>query len=305
MNGSSARVKAELEHKMVLTNGVNLHVVQTGAADSDLVVLLHGFPEFWYGWHKQIDALVDAGFRIWIPDQRGYNLSEKPAGLDAYRVEELVRDVLGLIDAAGQQKAYIVGHDWGAIVAWFMALWYPERVEKLVIMNVPHPKIAFETIRSNPLQMLRSTYAGFFQIPIVPELLLTFADGMVSAGTMLRSSKPGTFTDADIAEYTRAWKQPGAMTAMLNWYRALAQRPPSFPDDVRVHIPTLMFWGKHDVALIPDMAQASIDLCGDGQLVFFEDATHWVQHEKAREINPRMIEFFAEGSSQFTVDSSQ
>ncbi len=163
---------AEAEATFIHTNGVRLHVVQHGPVDGPLVILLHGFPEFWYGWRKQIPALAAAGYRVWAPDQRGYNLSDKPTGIDAYTLDQLVADVIGLIDAAGCDKVYLVGHDWGAAVAWWMALKYPQRVIKLVVSNVPHPIVMNRTVRRNFDQLRKSWYIFFFQIPWLPERLI-------------------------------------------------------------------------------------------------------------------------------------
>jgi len=280
-----------IEHHDVQTNGVRLHVAQAGSPDAPLVILLHGFPEFWFGWHAQITFLAEHGYRVWAPDQRGYNLSDKPAGIDAYQLNVLAQDVIGLIDAAGVDQAYMVGHDWGAGVAWMTAILYPTRVKKLVILNVPHPVALEETFRSNPKQWLKSWYIGFFQIPLLPEFLLTFADAMGAAQMLFLSSNPRTFSDAEISKYVRAWKQPGAMTAMINWYRALVQRRPSTPADPRVHMPTLVIWGANDVALSREMAQLSVDQCDDGRLVIFEQASHWVQHEETHQVNALLADF--------------
>ncbi len=279
---------------MVETNGIKLHVAQAGPVDGPLVILLHGFPEFWYGWQRQIPFLAEQGFRVWAPDQRGYNLSDKPAGIDAYRLGTLSQDVIGLIDAAGRDTAYLVGHDWGAAVAWNTAISHRERIKKLAILNVPHLQVFTETLRHNPRQMLKSWYMGFFQIPLLPEFLLTVGDAQGAAQMLIRSSHPRTFSDADLAEYVRAWKQPGAMTAMLNWYRAAVQRSPAIPDDPRVHMPTLIIWGKQDVALTFEMAQKSSEFCDQGRLVSFPEATHWVQHDEPHQVNALLAEFFAE-----------
>lgn len=281
----------ELEHRMILTNGVNLHVTQAGSPDSELVILLHGFPEFWYGWHRQIAALARAGFWVWAVDQRGYNLSEKPRGIDAYRLNTLCDDIAGLIAASGRDHVYLVGHDWGALVAWTVAIRYPELLRKLVILNVPHPGVFKQMLRTNPQQMVRSLYAGFFQLPLLPESLLMFGDGLGAARLLISTAQPGTFTDADIAQYTRAWRQPGAMTSMLNWYRAATRHMEDVPDLERVRVPTLMIWGAQDPALVRANAQPSIDLCDDGRLIFFENATHWVQHEKPDDVNRLLVEF--------------
>ncbi|MBK9746232.1 MAG: alpha/beta hydrolase [Chloroflexi bacterium] len=284
-----------LEHKMMSTNGVNLHVVQAGDPNGELVILLHGFPEFWYGWRQQIDYLAAAGYWVWAPDQRGYNLSEKPRGIDAYKISTLAADIAGLIDAAGREQAYVVGHDWGAAVAWMTAIRHAERVKKLAILNVPHPKIMLETVRSSPAQMLKSWYIGFFQLPVLPELFSSAGEFYFSAQALLQTSKPGTFSDADITEYIRAWKQPGALSSMINWYRAMGRRldDGAFLNNARVTVPTIIIWGAQDRFLQREMAQESTTLCDDARVIYFEDATHWVQHEKPNEVNALLSEFFS------------
>lgn len=281
------------------TNQVRLHVVEAGPADGPLVILLHGFPEFWYGWQAQITALADAGFRVWAPDGRGYNLSDKPVGLDAYTVDKLAADVVGLIDAAGVANATVIGHDWGAIVAWWLAMTYPERLNRLICLNVPHPAVMQRFLRKNPRQMLRSWYAAFFQLPRLPEWLAGLGNWWAIRRVLRRSSQPGTFAEADLAAYRAAWSQPGptgapAFRTMINWYRALGQRRPPLPDQVRILLPTLLIWGAQDAFLVRDMAQPSIDLCANGRLVFFEKATHWVQHEEAQAVNQLLIEFIGQ-----------
>lgn len=284
--------QTSIEHQQVETNGIKLHVAQAGPVDGPLVILLHGFPEFWYGWHQQIPFLAEQGFRVWAPDQRGYNLSDKPAGIDAYRLSILSQDVFGLIEAAGRESAYVAGHDWGAAVAWNTAIRHREYVKKLAILNVPHLQVFTETLRHNPRQMLKSWYMGFFQIPLLPDFLLTAGEAQAAAQMLLRSSRPRTFSDADLSEYIRAWKQPGAMTAMLNWYRAAVQRPPTVPADLRVHMPTLIIWGEQDIALTFEMAEKSLAYCDEGRLVSFPEATHWVQHDEPQQVNALLAEFF-------------
>jgi epoxide hydrolase 4 len=280
------------EHALIDTNGIRLHVVTAGDPDGRPVVLLHGFPEFWYGWRHQIPALVAAGFRVIVPDQRGYNLSDKPKGVPAYRTEELVRDVIGLLDHFGIQKVCLAGHDWGAAVAWGVALAFPERIERLAILNVPHPAVMLQTLRSSPRQMLKSWYIFFFQIPGLADWLLK-ADHSAALARMLRSSgKASTFEASDLLEYRQAWSQPGALTAMINWYRAIFRDRPSRRSRVRVRVPTMILWGKRDVALSAEMAQRSVELCTDGRLEYFENATHWLQHDEAEAVNRRLVAFF-------------
>jgi pimeloyl-ACP methyl ester carboxylesterase len=252
-------------------------------------VLLHGFPEFWYGWRKQIPALAEAGCRVIVPDQRGYNLSDKPKGIRAYRVEELVADVVGLIDALEYERVNVVGHDWGAIVAWMLAIRHPDRLHRLGIVNVPHPAVIRQFLRRDPEQMVRSWYAAFFQLPGLPELSLRLGRWRGASLAMRRSATPNAFTDEDMEKYRAAWSQPGAMTAMLNWYRAAARYRPRITNEMQVHVPALILWGVKDVALTYRMARPSLDYCDKGNLIFFPDATHWVQHEEVDEVNRHLL----------------
>ena len=279
-----------LEHHFIQTNGVTLHTVMAGPADGPIVLLLHGFPEFWYGWRSQIPALTAAGFRVWAPDQRGYNLSDKPRGVGAYGLGKLTADVLGLIDAAGHERVYLVGHDWGAMVAWGVALLAPERMGHVTILNVPHPVVARRRLTTDPRQMMRSTYAMFFQLPRLPEATVRAFDWRLTTRTLRQTSLPGTFSDADLAVYRRAWAQPGAMTAMLNWYRAAARPPDREWPGPLVFAPTTIIWGKQDFALRSIMAEESAALCEDGELIWLPDNTHWVQHEAAGTVNRILID---------------
>ncbi|MFZ4814058.1 MAG: alpha/beta fold hydrolase [Phototrophicaceae bacterium] len=276
-------------------NGIKLHVMQAGDRDGDPVMLLHGFPEFWYGWHNQITPLAEAGYRVIIPDQRGYNLSSKPVGVEAYRIETLVSDVLGIMDSLGYDKVRLVGHDWGAVVAWFVALLHPERLEQLAIANVPHPLIFSQTLRRDVRQMFRSVYGGIFQIPLLPEQALQMGD--YATLTNLLKSVP-SLQERELRVYQQAWSQDKALTGMLNWYRAYVQYPPKLNGNQRVTVPTLMLWGMNDPALISEMAEASIELCDEGKLVLFKDASHFVQHDKAERVNELLLDFFANGINQ-------
>ena len=235
---------AELEHTRIPTNGITLHVTQAGPPDGTLVILLHGFPEFWYGWRRQLPFLAESGYRVWCPDQRGYNLSDKPGGIAPYSLDETSADVIGLIDAAEREKACLIGHDWGAAVAWWTAMKYRERLEKLVILNVPHPIVSGPTIRHHPIQRRKSWYIFFFQIPWLPEALLRLGNWRTLEKAMLASARPGAFSQADMEEYRKAWSQPGAMTAMINWYRAAVRNPPKLPPNRMVSTPALIIWAS-------------------------------------------------------------
>jgi epoxide hydrolase 4 len=271
-----------LTSTFVQTNGIQLHVMQAGPPTGTPVILLHGFPEFWYGWRHQISTLAEAGLRVWAPDQRGYNLSDKPHGLAAYTLDRLAEDILGLMDVGGVSEASIVGHDWGSAVAWWLALHHPQR------------QVVRQSLWHHPAQLFKSAYIAFFQLPWLPEALLRANDWRLIEQSFLRTTnRPDLFTPEVLACYREAWSQSGAMTAMLNWYRSALRRQLQPLPEPRVRVPTLMIWGTHDPFLGRELAQPSIDLCDQGRLVFLEEATHWVQHEAAARVNELLIDFLA------------
>jgi pimeloyl-ACP methyl ester carboxylesterase len=290
----------EFEYDFLETNGIRLHVVQAGPRSGIPVILLHGFPEHLRCWIHQIPALAAAGFRVIVPDQRGYNLSDKPQGIKSYRVNELVKDILGLIDSLEYQKVNLVGHDWGAGVAWMLAYQHPHRLQRLGIINVPHPLVFRRFITRDFEQMRRSWYAFFFQLPWLPELGMRANNWRGAVRALRGSGKIHTFTDEDIEKNRKAWSQPGAMTAMINWYRAVRYQN-KLPSEMQIKVPTLMMWGVKDVALSHRMARPSIDHCEDGKLIFFPDSTHWVQHEAAEEVNHYLIDFLMDRASKQAI----
>ena len=284
----------EIEHRDIVTNGVRLHCAIAGPVDGDLVVALHGFPEFWRGMAGVIVSLARAGYRVVAPDQRGYNLSEKPEGIDAYNVDEMALDVVGIIDAMGRESAHVVGHDWGAAVAWWLALTRPERVRRLVVINVPHPSVFAREVRGNKKQMRKSWYIFAIQVPAVPERV---AFGRRTRQRFSRAiagtANPGSFTPEYLAQLREAWAQPGAAQGMLNWYRASVRRRPGRLTDKRVHVPTLIIWGRKDVALSDTMVQPSADLCDDVRVEWFDDATHWVLHDEPERTSALILDFLS------------
>lgn len=281
----------ELEHSYIETNGIRLHVVQVGPKSGTPVLLLHGFPETWRCWIRQLPALAQAGCRVIIPDQRGYNLSDKPEGIQNYRIDELRNDVLGLIDALEYEKVNLVGHDWGAAVAWSLGIQNPERLHRLGVLNVPHPAVMTRFLRRDLEQLRRSWYIFFFQLPWIPEAALRAQDWRRMIRALRDSGKANTFTDEDIESYQESWSQPGAMTSMINWYRAAARYQIQTSEDKCVKVPTLLLWGMKDFALSHRMARPSIDYCKEGRLLFFPEATHWIQRDEAEEVNRHLLEF--------------
>jgi epoxide hydrolase 4 len=277
---------------------VRLHVAQAGPPDGAPILLLHGFPEFWYGWRHQIVPLADAGYHVIVPDQRGYNLSGKPAGIANYAISHLVSDVVGLMDALQLEQVFLAGHDWGAAVAWETAIRYPERVQKLAILNVPHPDVMQRFLRSSLKQLFKSWYIFFFQLPWLPEAMLGSRRCANLVRLLRRSGKAGSFDSSDIPAYLDAWSQPGALTGMINWYRAALRgglidgRPGKKVEGRRVKPPTLILWGEQDVALSVEMVQPSLAMCEQGRVQLFDSATHWVQHDQAGAVTHSLREFF-------------
>ncbi|NNM70802.1 alpha/beta fold hydrolase [Enterovirga aerilata] len=271
-------------------DGISLHVLEAGPEDGPLVILLHGFPEFSHGWRHQVGRLAEAGFRVVVPDQRGYGRSDKPEGIGAYRIPHLAADVLGLAGAYGRERFHLAGHDWGGIVAFWLAGRHPERIDRLVIVNAPHPDAVRPFIRRHPAQLLRSSYVALFQLPGLPERLLAARDFLPLRRALAGTSRPGAFAERDLELYREAWARPGALAAMLNWYRALVQR--RLPPAGRIRVPTRILWGRRDVALAPGLAEASLAMCDEGRIVWFDDATHWVLHEEPQAIAAEMVSFF-------------
>ena len=270
---------------------IGLHAVAAGPKVAPVVVLLHGFPEFWYGWDRQIEPLAVAGFRVIVPDQRGYNLSSKPADVAAYALTELVSDVIAIADQLGQEKIFLAGHDWGAAVAWSTALLHPQRVAKLAVLNVPHPSVMRKFLSTRPRQILRSWYMFFFQLPWLPEALFSAFNFRIGSRSLLRSSRPGTFSVEDLAKYRAAWSQPGTLTAVMNWYRALFRTRAKFPDKT-VRVPTRILWGERDDFLLTEMAHESLRYCTNADLFTFANASHWLQHEEPARVSELLIDFF-------------
>ena len=277
--------------KFVRTNGINLHAVVAGPADGVPVVLLHGFPEFWYGWRHQIPTLVDAGYRVIAPDQRGYNRSDKPGEISAYTVDNPVRDAVGLLEALGHDAAHFIGHDWGAGVVWQLLLRYPEYVDRAVTINAPHPEVYRNYFTRKPSQIMKSWYIFFFQFPMLPEVLWSAADWRGLRWFIDTSNRDATFTEEDLSRYRTSWERPGAFTGMINWYRAMVRKSVEPPPKNEVDRPTMLLWGTEDPYLHSRMASQSIERCLHGRLELLRDGTHWVQHEASERINRLILEF--------------
>jgi pimeloyl-ACP methyl ester carboxylesterase len=278
-------------HRDIITNGIRMHYAIEGKGP--LIVLLHGFPEFWYSWRYQIPFLAGLGYTVVAPDLRGYNDSDKPR--KGYRVSTLLHDIEGLIHGLGQEKAIIVGHDWGGALAWTFAIRYPHMTGRLIVLNAPHPGAFARALRTSK-QLRKSWYMFFFQIPWLPEAALGFHHAEV-IGRMLRGSaiQKAAFPDEVLEKYRDAMSKPGAMTAALNYYRQLMRNPSRSTTAAHTHIsvPTLLIWGEQDVALGLELTEGLDEWVDNLQVKRIPDSGHWVQQEKPALVNQYMREFLA------------
>lgn len=286
-----------MQDATIEANGIRFHYVEQGIPGAPLVLLLHGFPEFWYSWRHQIPALSEH-FRVVAPDLRGYNLTEKPD--TGYDMGTLTTDIKALIEALGEKKAILVAHDWGGAIAWAFAYRYPEMLEKLVILNAPHPVRFAEELRSNPQQILKSWYIAFFQIPWLPESFIALNDyDFIEAAFRHPQVRPGSFSNEDIRQYKQAAARPGALTSAVNYYRSLfdvtrlgemGELEARYNEPLTC--PTMVIWGTRDFALETSLT-SNLDrfFAGPFRLELLPDCSHWVQQEDPTEVNRLLVEF--------------
>jgi pimeloyl-ACP methyl ester carboxylesterase len=290
------RLGVQATSQFIQVGNMKLHTVVAGPEDGPLVLLLHGFPECWYSWRAQIPILAQIGYCVVVPDQRGYNLSDQPRGVHNYQIDHLTADVMGLIHALGRERAVIVAHTWGGVAAWRFAMDYPDSIEKLVIMNAPHPVPFAKALNSDWSQRFRSWYMGCFQLPWLPEALLTLSPSATARLFFRRTSvRHAAFSDADLEIMAVALAQPGAMQAMIHWYRAAFRYRPAKRVDV-VEAPTLLIWAEDDVALGKPLTYGLEEWVPNLQIHYIPDCGHWVQNEAAEEVNEQMIVFLREAS---------
>ncbi len=273
--------------------GIRLHYATAGNGEK-LVILLHGFPEFWYSWRHQLDALSDE-YTVVAPDMRGYNLSDKPSQVSDYKVEKLVDDITGLISHFERDQAAIIGHDWGAAIAWALAGGHPEYVWKLACLQVPPVSIWKKNQTLD--QFFASWYMFFFQLPKLPEWLLSRNDfAKLAIGLKTTTAERGIFSDDDIAKYKEAWGKPGALTANINYYRAniLKRLFGGGPAPQKIKVPTLFIYGEKDQAVLPETVQ------GVGEFIDAEytelripESGHWVQNEAKDKVTRALKEFLS------------
>ena len=283
-----------MKHCFVEVDEIRMHYVTQGKGK--LLLLLHGFPDFWYVWRFQIPALA-RHFRVVAPDLRGYGETDKPDGIEKYRLNFLTSDVAGLVEALGENKALVVGHDWGGAIAWSLAAFNPKMVEKLVVLNAPHPNAYTNRIKDMLRQLQKSWYVFFFQTANIPELVLSRNNYAFLRNMLLNSLiKKDVMTDEDIEAYIDAWSKPGALTAAINYYRAnmnpallFSEKAVAFP---KVRSPTMVIWGEQDVALSKDLIVGTDEFVDAAYHVkYFPQCGHWVQLEEPQLVNRHLIEF--------------
>lgn len=278
------------QHDCITTNGVNLHYVTQGSGP--LMLMLHGFPEFWYSWRHQIPEFA-SDFKVVAPDLRGYNDSDKPALQSAYVMKELIRDVEGIIRGLGYEKCVLVAHDWGGAIAWNFAYAYPEMLEQLIIMNCPHSAKFSESFRT-PQQLLRSWYMFFFQLPLIPELFIESQDyQFIENAFKGMAINKSAFSKEDIDAYKDAAAKRGAIKAMINYYRNIFG-PENFNQNWSIlEVPTLMIWGEEDAVLGKESTYGTEAYVKDFQIKYIPNCGHWVHQEQPQLVNEYMREFLA------------
>lgn len=290
-----------MEHKYAEVNGVKLHYVCSGSGK--LMLFLHGFPEFWYEWKNQLAEFGQDYFAV-APDMRGYNLSDKLESVTDYQVDVLVDDVKALADHLGYSKFTLIAHDWGGAIAWVFALKYPSYLEKLIIINAPHPIVFQRELIENPAQQEASQYMLVFRSEVAESMLSSENYALLVQNTLSEGLEKGFFTEEDKQAYLAAWSQPGALTGGLNYYRAAEVGPPSseddksrltafssnFPDPI-IQVPTLVIWGEKDPYLLLGNLEGLSDYVPNLTIKRIEDGSHWVLHEQPKLVNQYIREF--------------
>lgn len=290
----------EFKSEYASVNGQRLHYVSIGKGK--MMLFLHGFPEFWYEWRHQLREF-SSDYQAVALDMRGFNLSSKPKDVDQYKMEHLVEDIRAFADHMKQKKFILVGHDWGGVVAWAFAMKHPDMLEKLIIINAPHPVTFDRELRENPAQQRASSYMLFFRSPLAEATLSANNYAALVDAVLKGGLQAGTATEEDKKAYIEAWSQPGALTGGLNYYRASQVGPPEsgkeggipnlkeqMPDPV-VKTQTLVIWGEQDTALLPAMLNGMEKFVPKMTLKKIPDGTHWVVHEKPKEVNKLIREY--------------
>jgi pimeloyl-ACP methyl ester carboxylesterase len=286
-------MELNVTHKQIKVNDIFLHVAQQGNGKK-LIVLLHGWPEFWYTWRYQIPVLAEK-YTVVAPDLRGFNKSDKPIGIEHYKADVVASDIAELIKQLGFENAYIVGHDWGGAIAWTFAAMYPNLTEKLAILNCPHPKEMLKNFKKNPSQLLKSWYMFMHQIPLLPEMILDLTLPQFFK-TFIRGwmHHPEHFSKEDLHAFVAAYREEGALTGSINYYRAMMQTKPNisvFKD--KVAAPTILIWGEDDKALGKELTYNTQEYVNNSlEIKYIKNCSHWIQNDCPDEVNQYLLDFF-------------
>jgi len=283
---------ADISFRRVKISDITLHVAFAGPDDGKPLIFLHGFPDFWFGWRHQIEFFANLGYRVIAPDLRGYNKSDKPKGVNNYKISLLAQDILDLQRALGLKDSILIGHDWGGAIAWSIAANFSETFSQFIILNVPHPSVLLKAIKSNPHQIKKSWYIFFFQIPKLPQTIIgnRFAAKILQE-IIKRGASAKAFNNETLKRYRKSWQMPGAAVSMINYYKAALRYSDPITKGSKITKPLLLLWGMKDIAFINDLAHESLEYCTEAKLELFEDNGHWVHCEIPEIVNKKIEEF--------------
>jgi len=299
MSGQQEMPVVSSGHYAQLPSGQKLHYAKAGELGRPLALFLHGFPQAWFAWEDQLAPAASTHFCV-APDLRGFNLSDKPAGLKAYRIDRLVQDVIELIDVLGYETADLIAHDWGGAVAWSVAIARPDKLNNLMILNAPHPVPFANALAHDPAQQAASQYMLELRAPDAEQKML--ANDCAALLDKFRAGNSQWLTDSLADRYRKAWREPGAMTGALAYYRASPLMPPTDqatgasglsldPAEFTVKVPTTVVWGMQDVALLPVLLEGLEELVPDLRLHRLEQASHWLVHEQPASVAAEIAHF--------------
>jgi len=284
------RTGVDLDSQIVDLGGIKLHVVSAGPEDGPAVVLLHGFPEFWFSWHQVIKPMADAGYRVLVPDLRGYNRSSKPADIQAYSMDDFGGDIIALLDTLGIESAYLAGHDVGGGVAWWLTFEHAERFEKAIVFATAHP-LAWRDAPPEEDNESISWFRDFFKLPFLPELVSRSGNWYLLSRNLQETSAPGTFSDEEIDIYRAAWARDNAISTMINSYRA-THLPADMPSDGQPIVPVKYYFGEKETFIPRAAALATANYIGEANVIEMPGVSHWIMVEEPEATAQAMLDFF-------------
>ena len=292
-------IDKEINHAFVESNDIKLHIVYAGSTKNKMILFLHGFPECWYSWRYQLRYFSKEYLAV-APDLRGYNLSSKPKEKEKYRIKYLIDDTRSIIKYFNKSKAIIVGHDWGGVIAWWTAIKYPQVIDKLIILNAPHPGIWLNKVKFMPKQLRKSWYIFFFQLNDIPEEYFSYDNFINLRMTMkLTTYRKNQFSEDDINKFIECWRKDGSLKYMIDYYR-VNLNPSEFMSFSKyfnfpsIKVPTLIIWGIHDFALEKNLVDGTEKYVENLKIIYIDDSGHWIQQEVPGKVNEEIKRFIIE-----------